>query len=204
MSKSFSLTVEPRTVQGKQVKHLRKAGIVPANVFSRGKDSVAVQASYQHIAKLYLDAGKTHPVELQLGDKQLLALVNDVEFDPVKNVITHVTFQEVKKGEKVTADVPLHLVGESPAERANLIVVQMRDTITVEAEATHIPDAFDGDKSLLAAADDVLKISDLTVPAGITILDELDTVLAKVDVPRAEVEAVAEAETAEQAEAPAA
>src|SRR5947209_12472059 len=129
---TISLTLEPREITGKAVKHLRRDGQVPAVIHDHGKDSVVVQAEYLTLLKVWQQAGKHHPVQLTTGSKKYTALIKVAEFDPRKNLLKHVVFSAVNADEKVQAEVPVHARyaegnAAAPAERNGLIVLRQRD-----------------------------------------------------------------------------
>lgn len=174
---SIVLNLEPREVTGKAVKHLRKEGVVPAVIHDHGKDSVVVMASQVDIDKAYKQAGKHHPINLKAGTKNYTALIKDVDFDPKKNLLRHVVFGAVKAGEKVTAEIPIHIVFDegndaSPAERAGLVVLTQLDTVEVEALPKDLPDAIEVNGESLVEVGDQLTVADLKVPANVTIKTE--------------------------------
>src|SRR5581483_440826 len=98
---TISLQLEPREITGKAVKHLRKAGQVPAVIHDHGKESVHVQGEYLAMFKVWQHAGKHHPVELKAGDHNFTALIKEATFDPQKHRLTHVVFNAVNKNQKV-------------------------------------------------------------------------------------------------------
>src|SRR3954464_11833182 len=98
---AINLTLEPREVTGKAVKHLRKAGTVPAVIHDHGKDSVVVQGNAVQMLKVWQQAGKHHPVQLKAGDKAYTALIKSAEFDPRKHLLTHIVFNAVDRNQKV-------------------------------------------------------------------------------------------------------
>ena len=142
---SINLKLEPRKIIGKAVKHLRKAGQVPAVIHDHGKDSLHVQGDYTAMFKVWQQAGKHHPVQLKTGDMIFTALIKSVDFDPQKHMLTHVVFNAVDKNQKVEAEIPVHPRYDegnesSPAERNGLIVLTQLDAVAVRAVATKLPD----------------------------------------------------------------
>ncbi len=197
MSTTLSADAQTRDVVGKNVNSLRRDGFIPAHIFSKGKESLTIQLNERVAQKLYSSAGHTHAIELSLDGKKHLVLIKDADFHPTKQLLRHISFHEIKKGEKVHAEVPIHLTGNSLAERAGLLTVQVLDSVEVEAEATQIPESFEIDKSHLEKDEDSLSVSDIVVPEGVIILTDLSRTIVNVVVPRAEVESVAEEEAAE-------
>lgn len=185
---------------GKAVRQLRRQGQVPAVIHDHGKASLHVQAAYLPIYKIYQQAGKHHPVDLTVGGKKYLALIKDATFEPRKNRLQHVVFNAIKQNEKVTAEVPLVLSDEVPAERAGLIVLTHLENVTVEGLPHSLVDSLTADASALNEVGDKVTVADLKIPTGLTIMDDPDTVIATVEMPRDQI-AEANAAAAEQAAA---
>ncbi|MDL4815670.1 50S ribosomal protein L25/general stress protein Ctc [Actinomadura opuntiae] len=192
------IAAEPRTEFGKgAARRTRRAGKVPAVLYGHGTDP-------QHIAlpghELML-ALKTPNVLLTidgLGGGAELALPKDVQRDPIKGFLEHVDLLLVKRGEKVTVDLPVNVVGDVvPGGVVQQEVVQ----VSVETEATHIPEAVDLSIEGLEVGTQVLA-KDLKLPSGTTLsLDEEALILQIADATASagETETEAEAEAAEAA-----
>lgn len=215
---SIVLHVEPRTVTGKSVKHLRKDGLMPAVIHDHGKDSVIVQGPYVEMFKAYQAAGKHHPIELKTGDQNYTVLIKVAEFEPRKNQLNHLVFNAVNKNQKVEAEVPIHARYDegnevSPAERLGLVVLEQLDAVEVKATPSNIPDFLEYNAELLVEVGDHVTVADLVVPADVEILTELEHAVATVYEPSAlaaandaaggdatEEEAVADVDAGESAE----
>ncbi|HTB48967.1 MAG TPA: 50S ribosomal protein L25 [Verrucomicrobiae bacterium] len=187
---SISLTLEPREITGKSVKHLRRDGLVPAVIHDHGKDSLVVQGNYVQMFKVWQQAGKHHPVELKAGDQTFVALIKTAEFDPKKHQLTHLVFNAVDANQKVDAEIPIHpryAEGNesSPAERNGLIVLSQLDTVQVKAIANKLPDFFEYDAEKLVEVGDHLTVADLIVPEGVEIETELEHAIVTVYEPSA-------------------
>ncbi len=143
MGDKVTLKVDERNVHGKKVAQLRREGIVPAVVYGPGIEPISVQVANNLLAKAYAQAGKHAPVHLTIGSKKKIAMIKDIDHDPIKRTIKHVSFHAVKASDPVVAEVPIHLVGEgeSEAEKAGLIVLQALDKIEVKALPMDLPDA---------------------------------------------------------------
>ena len=130
-------------------------------------------------------------LELDIAGKTQLALVKDVQKDPVRQIIEHLDLVVVRKGEKVTVDVPVHVEGESAA---GTIASLDANTLSLEAEATHIPERIIVD---IEGAEEGTQIfaKDLTLPEGSTLVSDPETLVVNVTVP-AEVD-LGETEAAE-------
>lgn len=196
----IALTLREREVQGKAVKHLRRKGMTPAVIHDHGKPSKIVMAPYIDMLKVYQQAGKHHPLALSLGKEKYLAIIRDVDFEPKKQQLRHIVFNAIKQDEKVTTEVPVHLVGEIPAEKISLLVLTQLDAVEVQALPRDLPDALEVDATTLAEVNDHLTVADIKVPTGVTILTEPETQIAIVEMPRDQI-AEADAAAAEMAAA---
>lgn len=194
MAEEIQMELTERTVLGKGLRRLRDSGQVPAVIHDHGKPSMHVAADYIKLNKIYAQAGKHHPVQLKLGGKQHLALIKDVDFEPVKHRLRHIVFQAIKQDEKVTAEIPLVFEDvDIPAEKISLMILKQLDHVEVEALPRDLPDEIMVDPSTLAEVGDKLTVADLRVPAGIAILTDPEMQIAVVEMPK---DQIAEAEAA--------
>ena len=192
------LTLSRRDVFGKKAKALTTDGKVLANIFGKGRNSIAAYGEAGVVEKVVADAGKNTPITITLDDgKEVLALVNDVERDYKTQLIHHVSFQVVIKGQKVTTEVPVHLTGEAPATKLGLIVVTMLDSVEIEAIPSKIPEALEASIEGLTEDGDSVHVSDLTVPEEVEVKVEGDRLIAKVETPRSQIEDEEEGEDEE-------
>ncbi len=163
MGDKIALALAERTIHGKKVKALRKDGLVPAIVYGPGIEPISVQVEAGIMLKTYKQAGTHAPVHLSVDGKKKIAMIKDVDFDPVRGEIRHVSFHAVKASDPVVAEVPVRLVGEgeSPAEKNGLVVLQALEKIEVKALPMDLPEAIEisilglseaGDKVTLAEA----------------------------------------------------
>lgn len=187
---SISLTLEPREVTGKAVKHLRRQGQLPAVIHDHGKASVVVQGDYVQMFKVWQQAGKHHPVELKAGDQTFTALIKDAEFDPKKHLLTHLVFNAVDKDQKVDAEIPVRPRYDegnesSPAERNGLIVLSQLETVHVKAIASKLPDFLEYDAEKLVEIGDHVTVASLVAPEGVEIETEPEHAIATVYEPSA-------------------
>ncbi len=194
------LEVAPRDVLGKKVRALRREGLTPANIYGHNVDSKAIQVSTDELWHVLKTAGRNEIVYLQLdGDEPRPTLVRDVQQNPVTDVILHVDFLQISLREKVKADVPIHLVGLSPAvDTYGGILMHGLDHVSVEALPTEVPSFFEIDVSPLVEINQALHVSDIELPEDVTLLTDPEQVVAKVAPPAVEpVEEVTEEEVVE-------
>jgi len=198
MSDALTLTAEARTEFGKGfARRARAAGKVPAVIYGHGTDPVHVTLPAHDTALALKHANAL--LTIKLGSDETLAIAKDVQRDPVKRIIEHVDLIIVKKGEKITVDVPVHVVGESAP---GTIHVQDHSTLQVIAEATHIPEAFEANIDGLEEGHN-LTAGDIELPAGTELVTDPAAIIVNISVPRSAVAAEDE-EAAEDEAAPAA
>ena len=160
------ITAELRTEFGKgAARRIRRADKVPAVLYGHG-DQPHHLTLPGHETMLALKHGGTNALlEIDLDGTKHLALTKQVQADPIKGFLEHIDFVIVKKGEKVTVDVPLHLEGETAPDT---LVHLERNTISLEAEATHIPESIEISVEGLEAGSHITA-SELTLPKGSTL-----------------------------------
>jgi len=175
MGDKINLKLDLRTLQGKKVKQLRKEGIIPAVVYGPGFTPVNVQAAMNVMDKVIREAGKHTPVHLTIEGKKEIAMIKDVESDPVKGLTRHVSFHAVKQNELINAEVPIHLIGqgESEAEKAGLIVLQAVDRIEVRALPLSLPEALEVSIANLKEAGEQITLGDITLPKDVTLVEHV-------------------------------
>lgn len=176
MGEKLTLKIEKREVHGKKVRNLRKAGITPGVVYGAGMEPTPIQAESRELVRVVTAAGKHTPVMLS-GAKKRIAMIKDIEFDATKHgVVRHVSFHAVKADEPVEAEVPIHLTGEgeSVAERAGLIILQSLEKLEVKALPMDLPEALEVSVLELAEAGDRVTVKDITLPAGVEIVEHED------------------------------
>lgn len=187
------LRAEKRQIFGRQVKKLRAEGILPANIYGKKVKSTSIKLPLKEFLPIYEQAGETSLVELKVkGEKKARAvLVHNVQLDPVSDQFIHADFHQVDLKQKVTTEVPLDLVGESPAVEEKLgILIQPLTEVEVEALPTDLPDKFELDISGLKKVDDAVVVADLKVPKKVNVLTGSQQVLVKIN-PLAKEEEVA-------------
>ena len=204
---SEKITAELRTEFGKgAARRIRREHKVPAVVYGHGNEPIHLTLPGHDTMMAIKHGGANALLEHDIDGTSQLALTKQVQVDPVRRVLEHVDFVAVRRGEKVTVDVPIVVVGE--AVRDTLVVTE-NATVQVEAEATHIPESFEVDIAGAEAGTQFLA-SELTLPSGTTLLTDPETLIVNVtaaqeadlgetDTDAAEDEAAAEGETAEEA-----
>lgn len=196
---TITLNATKRDILGKQVRSLRNAGKTPAVVHDHGKDSIHIVVEEKEFKKVYGNAGKHHPVVLKIDGKSYTTLIKEVTNKPASATIFHSVFQAIKANETVKAEIPIQLIGEMPAERASLLVLQNLNTVEVEALPKDLVDAIEVDATVLAEVGDTITVADLKVPEGVEIKTDAEHAIATVEMPKDQI-AEADAAQAELAE----
>jgi large subunit ribosomal protein L25 len=193
------LKVEPREVLGKKVRALRRQGITPANIYGQHLESQAIQVSTDELRHVIKTAGRNDIIYLRLdGDDPRPTFVRDIQQNPITDAILHVDFLQISLREKVRADVPIHLIGLAPAvDTYQGILMHGLDHVAVEALPTEVPSFIEVDVTSLVEINQALHVSDVPAPEGVTILTDMEQVIAKVAPPAVE----PEPEVEEEAEA---
>jgi large subunit ribosomal protein L25 len=202
-SDTITLAAHKRDVLGKKVRALRAEGKTPAVVHDHGNDSVHISIEEKDLKKVYSQAGKHHPVVLDIDGKKYTTLIKEVTYRPATPFLYHSVFQAIKANETVKAQVPIKLVGEIPAEKASLLVLQNMENVEIEALPKDLMDVIEIDASKLAEAGDKLHVSDIKLPTGVEIKVDPELAIATVEVPRdqiAEADAAAAELAADKAE----
>lgn len=170
----MELTIAQRDVTGKKVKALRKASLIPAIVYGRHLEKpLMISCDKNAFIKIYKAGGSSTAITLKGENMKELALVQDIQLDPINDYVLHVDFHAVKADEKVTVEVPVVLTGLAPIEKLGEGRVQLvRDTIEVEAFPQDLPHDITIDISSIATLNDVIFVSDLVVSSKVQILTD--------------------------------
>jgi large subunit ribosomal protein L25 len=201
------LQVAPRTVLGKKVAALRRAGTTPANIYGHHIDSTAVQADTVELTHLMRSMGRNALVSLKVEGESAprTVMVRDVMRNPLNGKMLHIDFYQVNLTEKMKAEVPVVLTGTSEAVVTfGGVLMQMVDVIHVEALPADLPSEYSVDISQITQLEQGIHVRDLRIDeTKVTVLSDPDVVVARVAAPRLaaeEEEAAAPAEGEEGAE----
>lgn len=183
----ITLKADKRELQGRKVRRLRNDGLVPANLYGKGIESVSIQINEKILKGVINEAGETHIIDLEVGGKGHPVLVSNVQIHPLTGETLHVDFRQVNLKEKIEAAVPVELIGESPAEKAGNTVVIMIDEIEVEALPADLPEKFEIDATTLTEVDQVIYVKDLKVDTTkVQVITDAEAIVIKVEAPQKE------------------
>jgi large subunit ribosomal protein L25 len=172
----IKIAAEARTEFGKgAARRVRRAAKVPAVLYGAGADPIHITLPSHELA-LALKHGANALLEIDLDGDTQLAIPKQVQRDPLKGFIEHADLLIVKKGQKVTVDVPINVVGEAVSEA---LVVTENATVALEAEATHIPDGIEVSVEGAEVGTQVLA-KDLVLPSGSTLAVDEDHLIINV------------------------
>jgi len=187
------VAVETRTSFGKgAARKLRASGKIPAVVYGHGADPLHVALPAHETTLIARRANAL--IELKMTDGEQLVLIKDVQRDPVRQIIEHLDLVIVRKGEKVTVDIAVHVEGEP---MSGTMVQMDHSSITVEAEATHIPEYVSVTVDRLEEGSQI-HAGELSLPDGSTLVSDPEALILSIQLPPKVVEpepdAVAEGE----------
>lgn len=183
------LTAEKRSIIGKQSKHLRNEGLLPAIVYGRAFEALPLVIDGKEFRQVYATAGGSQLIDLKIkGIKQSeKALVREVQRDPVSRSILHVDLYRVSMTERITTEVSLTLVGESRAAAASdAMIFHGVTSLEIECLPGDLPESIEVDLSKLEEIDQAIFVRDLEVGEGIEVLTDPDEMVVRVSTVRME------------------
>jgi large subunit ribosomal protein L25 len=170
------IQAEPRTEFGKgAARRIRRAAKVPAVLYGHGGDPVHITLPGHDTMLALKHGGVNALLTITVDGKEQLTLPKQIQRDPIKGFLEHLDLIIVRKGEKVTVDIPVHLVGEADPDA---LVVTETSSISVEAEATHIPEFVEVSIEGAKVGDQILA-KDLVIPGATVLLDD-DTMIVNI------------------------
>jgi large subunit ribosomal protein L25 len=171
------IQAEPRTEFGKgAARRIRRADKVPAVLYGHGADPVHISLPGHDTMLALKHGGVNALLTITVEGKESLALPKQIQRDPIKGFIEHLDLIVVRKGEKVTVDIPVHVVGDPAPES---LVVTETSSVSVEAEATHIPEFIEVSVEGLEVGTQVFA-KDLELPSGSTVLLDDDALIVNI------------------------
>ena len=173
----YRLEAEPRTEFGKgSARRTRRAGRIPAVLYGHGQDVVHLSLPAREFAAALRNGGNNALLTVVLNGKEQMALTKAVQRDPLTRQHEHADLLVVRRGEKVTVEVPIHVVGEAAPE--TLVNVEL-NTVSVQVAATSIPENIEVDVTGREAGQGVTA-GELSLPSGATLLTDADALVVNV------------------------
>ncbi len=189
MSKVIELQVEERDLSVKP-EDIRDKGLVPAVVYGPVDEPIHIQMPMNEFLRVWHEAGESTIIDLKGLSEDKEVLIKEVQMHPVKDTPLHVDFYAIERGKTLTLNVPLEFTGEAPAEKLGGIVVKVMHEVEVETRPRDIPQHLEVNLELLENLDSVIKIKDIKLPEGVTVLDDAEEVVASVTEQKEEPEEV--------------
>ena len=172
------VAVDIRTSFGKgAARKLRAAGKIPAVVYGHGTDPLHVALPAHETTLIARRANAL--IELKMAEGEQLVLIKDVQRDPVRQIIEHLDLVIVRKGEKVTVDISIHTEGEP---FSGTMVQFEHSTVSVEAEATHIPEYVTVSVDGLEEGTQI-RAGELVLPEGSSLVSDPEMLILSIQLP---------------------
>ncbi len=170
----YSLKLDKRELTGKKLKTLRENGMIPSVVYGEGEPKLGA-SEYVATEKVLEQAGYHSPIDLDVDGKKQLAIVKDVQLDPISRKIINIEFQAVKADSVVEATTPIVIVnyeGSDASKIYHFAMVRAMEEIDVRAKPADLPKELTIDASKLVNVDDKLTIGDIELPSGVEFADK--------------------------------
>lgn len=181
------ISATKRTLIGKQVSTLRRAGKLPGVIYGHKIDPIAITMELKESTRVLNTTTSSSVIYIDLEGTEHAVLVREKQRDYLKNRFIHVDFQAVSQTEKIRAEVSIEIVGHAPAVKDfNGVVVEGVDSVHVEALPKDLPERFVLDISSLKQIGESLTLRNIEIPEGVTVLDSLDEMIILITSPAAE------------------
>jgi large subunit ribosomal protein L25 len=202
----LSLAARPRAERGRHVRALRRTGYVPAVLYGAALPPQAIAAEAGALARIWARAGRSHLIDLSIDGKQASkVLIREYQIDPRTARPIHADFLAVNLLEKLAVDIPLTASGEAPAvvDLKIGVLQQVVNSLRIEALPGELPPHLSVDVSGLSAVDQAVRVRDVVLPPGVTLVGHVDPddVVMKIAALRVAAEEVAPEGAAEAEEA---
>jgi large subunit ribosomal protein L25 len=208
----MQLKASTRQLLGKRSRRLHRQGKLAAVVYGHNAQPTPLELDRLEFQKVFIKSGRTQLVDLVVdGARTEKVLVREIQTHPRRLGPIHVDFYQVNLQEKIEVEVPVHLVGESAAvKRGDADILQPLHAIRVECLPSDIPTSFEVDLTPLEEIESEVRVSDLSVPKGVTVLEDAEDLVVKIvhkrelkieeEVPAAEAAVPAEGEAVAEGE----
>lgn len=185
----FAIKAKKREI-GISGEALKKAGEIPAVFYGMGKESTSISVPVVEFKKVWHKAGESSAVQISVDGKNLDVMIHEVQVNPITGEPIHADFLVIDMNKSIAVSVPLEFTGVSGAVKSGLgVLVKVLHQIEVEALPKDLPQVLDVDISKLATLEDVLLVSDIILPKGVTLVTDGGEVVASIAEQKEEVEA---------------
>lgn len=192
IEETIQLNASKRQVVGKQVKQLRRQGLVPAVLYGPSLEPLNLQMPEHELAVILARAGGSHIIQLNVEGDTYPVLVREVQRDNLRDDLIHVDLYAVSMDRAIRAEIPLDFVNEAPLVTARqAMLIAALNSVEVECLPTDLPAAIQVDTSVLVDMDTAITVADLQIPSGVEVLaepSELVAILSYIETPEEEEE----------------
>jgi large subunit ribosomal protein L25 len=177
----IQLKAKKRTVIGKQVKNLRRAGLIPAIVYGGGEEPINIELDALDTTKVITQTSASTLISLKVGRKNHRVLLRDIQYDVIKRTPIHVDFLRVEMDTAIRTTVPIDFIGEAPGvkELGGVLVTGLIE-LEIEALPGDLPDKVTVDLEVLEEIDSVITVADIFIGEGVDVLTESEEVVAHI------------------------
>ncbi len=205
----LTLQATKREILGKKARFLRRQGITPTHLFGHGLESLHLQCDTAELKRIIAQAGTTRLIALEIdADKQPRSVfIREIQQDVIGRQLLHVDFYQIRKMEKIKADIPIVMVGGAPAMQVKgRMLTHTLTSLSIECLPDNLPPQIEVDLSSLEEVEQSIHVRDIILSPDITVFTDPDQMVVKVSEARvieevaAEVEAPAEEEVEAAAE----
>lgn len=180
-----NVTLKAAKREEKKVAHLRTSGLIPAIVYSAGKEPEQLQVKALDVEKIYAQGYEAALVDLETDGKTTKVIIRDMQKNPVTGHFTHIDFYKVDMEKEVRINVPLHFVNDSPGVKERALILNVnRESLDVFCLPGNIVDSIDVDLSGLKEVDDAISIGGLNIPHGIRPAGEQNELIVSLIAPK--------------------
>lgn len=183
-----------RTVTGRAVKNIRKAGQTPATIYGHKFEPISIQFTTLELEKMFSHAGESSLVEIVVGDNIYPVIFKNPQFHPISSDLIHIDCYKVNLKEKITTTVPVELIGESPAVKNGGVLMQIINEVEIEAYPSDLLEKIEVDISGLLEVENMILVSELNIDRQkIDIKTDPEQVIVTIEAQRVEEEIPVEA-----------
>ncbi len=202
MAEMTTLVARPRDFD-KTPRAMRREGLIPGVLYGYRYEARPLQFDGPALQQIIRTAGTTRLINLKIEgqDQDEIVLVREIQRDPVTGNMLHIDLYRTIADQPITSTVPLVTQGEAPAVELGGVVNQLLDQLDIECLPRDLPEQITVDLSRLVDTDSAILVSDLDIPEGVTVLNEMDDSVVRIVIPRAAIEEEEEEAEAALAEA---
>jgi large subunit ribosomal protein L25 len=200
MSKNIQIKAEHREMTGKKVKQLRNEGKLPGVIYGKKIEPMNIVMDLKEVTKQLRSVSSSTIVDIVLDGKKYPAILRGKQRHPLKDIVMHVDFQAVSMDAKLRVNVPIVLVGESPAVASfRAILTTGVENLDIEVSAANMPESFEVDITKLDEIGDSVSVKDLDIDDDITVYtNEDDMIVVLTGMSMASAEPTADSEESEE------